>query len=59
MHGTEDEIIPVASAHTLFARAGEPKELFVVPGAAHAEAYTVAPEAYRARVLAFLERYLG
>ena len=30
----------------------------VVEGAAHAEAYWVDPEAYRARVLAFLERYL-
>ena len=43
----------------LLEAAGEPKELFVVDGAGHAEAYMSAPEAYRARVLDFLERYLG
>jgi fermentation-respiration switch protein FrsA (DUF1100 family) len=31
----------------------------VVDGAGHAEAHAVAPEAYRSRVLDFLERHLG
>ncbi len=54
-----DELISWHQSQKLLAAAGEPKELYVVPGAGHAEAYTTAPEAYRSRVLGFLERYLG
>ena len=43
----------------LYEAAREPKELYVVEGAAHAEAYATDPEEYRRRVLAFLERHLG
>ena len=49
------EPAPVAA---LFRAAGEPKELFVVAGAAHAEAHLTAPEAYERRVLDFLARHL-
>jgi hypothetical protein len=38
----------------LFAAAGEPKELWVVPGADHAGAIRAEPDGYRARTLAFL-----
>jgi alpha-beta hydrolase superfamily lysophospholipase len=54
-----DQLISWRQSEKLFAAAGEPKELFLVPDAGHAEAYAVAPEAYRSRVLAFLEQYLG
>ena len=54
-----DELISWRQGEKLHAAAGEPKELFVVPDAGHAEAYAVAPEAYRSRILDFLERYLG
>jgi alpha-beta hydrolase superfamily lysophospholipase len=54
-----DELISWHQSQKLLAAAGEPKELYIVPGAGHAEAYTTAPEAYRSRVLGFLERYLG
>lgn len=54
-----DELISWHQSQKLLAAAGEPKELYVVPGAGHAEAFTTAPEAYRSRVLGFLERYLG
>ncbi len=55
----EDRLINWTQGLRLFEAAGEPKELMVVEGAGHAEAYAVAPEAYRSRVLAFLEKYLG
>jgi len=42
----------------MFQVAGEPKELFVVKGAAHGEAHMTAPEAYERRVLDFLARHL-
>ena len=55
----EDRLISWRQSLRLYEAAGEPKELMVVEGAAHAEAYAVAPEAYRRRVLGFLERHLG
>lgn len=43
----------------LFAAAPEGSELWLVPGARHVEAFALAPDAYEARVLAFLARHLG
>lgn len=54
-----DRLISPQQSQRLYEAAGEPKELFIVPGAGHAEAYSINPEAYRSRVLDFLERYLG
>jgi len=54
-----DELISWHQSERLLAAAGEPKELYVVPGAGHAEAYAMAPEAYRSRVLGFLEKHIG
>jgi uncharacterized protein len=55
----EDRLIHRNQSERLFERAGEPKELYRVPGAGHAEAYAIDPERYRERVLDFLERHLG
>lgn len=55
----EDRLIDRGQSDRLYERAGEPKELYRVDGAAHAEAYAIDPEAYRSRVLGFLERHLG
>jgi alpha-beta hydrolase superfamily lysophospholipase len=55
----EDQLINWRQGVRLFEAAGEPKELVVVDGAGHAEAFAVDPAAYRERVLAFLERHLG
>ena len=54
----EDRLVSPQQSLRMFRAAGEPKELFVVPGAAHAEAHLVAPEAYERRVLDFLARHL-
>ena len=54
----EDRLVSPHQSLRMFQAAGEPKELFVVPGAAHAEAHLTAPEAYERRVLAFLARHL-
>jgi alpha-beta hydrolase superfamily lysophospholipase len=55
----EDRLISWRQSLRLFEAAREPKELMVVEGAGHAEAYAVDPKAYRERVLGFLERHLG
>ncbi|MDQ4035226.1 MAG: alpha/beta fold hydrolase [Chloroflexota bacterium] len=55
----EDQLISWRQSLRLYEAAGEPKELIVVEGAGHAEAYAVDPKAYRECVLSFLERHLG
>ncbi len=55
----EDRLISWRQSERLFLEAGEPKELHVVEGAGHAEAYAMDPAGYQERVLAFLERHLG
>ena len=54
----EDRLVSPHQSQRMFRAAGEPKELFVVPGAAHAEAHLTAPEAYERRVLDFLAGHL-
>lgn len=54
-----DRLIRLREGLALYEAAGEPKEIYVVGGAAHGEAYITDPDTYQARVLGFLERYLA
>ncbi len=45
-------------ARALYAAAGQPKELWIVPGAGHGMAYHIAREEYEERLLAFFDRHL-
>ena len=54
----EDRLVSPEQSERMYRAAGEPKELFVVDGAAHAGAHSAAPEAYERHVLDFLARYL-
>ncbi|MBA3688626.1 MAG: alpha/beta fold hydrolase [Chloroflexi bacterium] len=54
----EDRLVSPQQSQRMFRAAGEPKELFVVEGAAHGEAHLTNPEAYERRVLDFLARHL-
>jgi fermentation-respiration switch protein FrsA (DUF1100 family) len=53
-----DRTVSPAQSQRMFEAAGEPKELYIVEGAAHADAHAAAPEAYERRVLDFLARHL-
>ena len=55
----EDQLVSWRQSVRLHEAAGEPKELYVVPGAAHGEARMVGGDAYTRRVLEFLERHLA
>ena len=57
--GSEDLHTTLAESQELFARAGEPKELWVVNGAKHQDLHAFSAAEYERRVLAFFERYLG
>ncbi len=56
--GTQDDDTPVAIMERMFAAAGEPKELWIVPGAGHGTYLATAPSEYEARVITFLDREL-
>jgi pimeloyl-ACP methyl ester carboxylesterase len=59
IHGVDDDVIPVRSAHALYRRAGEPKELWLMDGLKHCQALEVAYEPFKERVVGFFERHLG
>lgn len=54
----EDQLVSWTESRALYEKAAEPKELFVVPGAAHSDAHAVAGPEYERRVLDFLARQL-
>lgn len=57
--GSEDRHTWPTETRALYAAAPEPKALWVIDGAAHQDFLAFAPEAYRKRVLAFLDRHLA
>jgi len=61
IHSADDDnaTTPVAGARALFAAAGAPKDLWIVPRGGHVGAINSEPDEYRTRVLAFLARALG
>jgi pimeloyl-ACP methyl ester carboxylesterase len=56
IHAERDQRMPLADTNALFAAAGEPKELWVVPGADHGEPWMVAKEEYDRRMVEFFRR---
>ncbi|MFZ0594303.1 MAG: alpha/beta hydrolase [Bryobacteraceae bacterium] len=58
IHGLADYVVPVANSERNFKAAREPKELWLVPGARHGEAHTVAKAEYEKKVVDFFENAL-
>lgn len=56
--GTKDRYTTVAETERLFATATAPKELWLVEGAAHVDLHAFSPQAYEAKISAFLAKYL-
>ena len=59
IQGGADPYVPASEAKRLFAAAGDPKELWLVPEAGHRAVDQIQPEAYHARVVGFFEKELG
>lgn len=57
--GTADTTVPPLQGFELYAAAPGPKQLLVVQGAGHTQAYYRDPALYKSTVLAFLEKSLG
>jgi fermentation-respiration switch protein FrsA (DUF1100 family) len=58
IHGERDRYVSTEDVRRLYDRAGEPKELWIIPDAEHRRADELYPEEYRQRVLEFFDRYL-
>lgn len=59
IHGTRDRLVDVEDARRLYCRAGEPKALWLVEGARHAQAARLRPEDYVRRLAAFFDEAFG
>ena len=59
IHGGADNYIKPDMARTLFELAGSPKELWLVDKAKHNQAFQLANEEYKKRVLAFFDQHLA
>ena len=57
MSGSEDTLAPPWMAKRLYDRANEPKALYSLQGAGHADAMTKTPQAFLARLKLFLESF--
>ncbi|HYP42218.1 MAG TPA: alpha/beta fold hydrolase [Chloroflexia bacterium] len=58
IHGEDDPLTDVASAHRIYAAVPGPKELWVVPDCEHAYGPVVAEQEYKQRINAFFARWL-
>lgn len=58
IHGDADTFVPTWMVYPLYETKPEPKELWIAPGTAHAQAYRDHTEEYTARVKAFVEKYM-
>lgn len=56
IHGDSDTYIQPSHAAAVYAAANDPKKLWLVPGADHAEADEVDPDAYRENVTCWIEQ---
>ena len=58
IHGAKDKFVPTKMAHANYKASAGKKELWIVPGAAHAQSILKAPQQYQKRVTDFLARYM-
>ena len=58
IHGEDDALVPIHHAELLYEAAGEPKELWRLPGVGHVGAYFADRPAYVARVVSFFRSAL-
>ena len=59
IHGGDDTYIKPEMARSLFKRIRQPKELWVVQGAKHNQAFQVAGAEYATRMTRFFDAHLG
>lgn len=58
IHGDADTYVPTWMVYKLYEAKPQPKELWIVPGAKHAESYKDYPQEYTERVKNFVGKYI-
>ena len=58
IHGRYDNLVPAAQAKLLYKNAGDPKEIWIVPGAKHNKCAEVGGFEYKQRLGDFFRKYL-
>ncbi len=58
IHGRYDSLVPAVQAKQLYRCAGEPKELWLVPGAKHGKCAEIGGFEYKQRLTDFYKKYL-
>lgn len=58
IHGDKDTYVPTWMVYPLYEAKSVPKELWIVPGAAHAVSYKENKQEYTERVKAFVDKYI-
>lgn len=58
IHGAKDKFVPTAMVYRNYKASAGVKQLWVVPGAGHAQSMTKHPDAYSRKVLNFLDKNL-
>ncbi|MFT9599405.1 alpha/beta hydrolase [Mesobacillus sp.] len=59
IHGDKDALVPTEMGKRIFEKAKSDKELWIVPGAGHTEAYTIAEQEYQEKLKAFWTKAIG
>lgn len=59
IHGAEDKFVPTKMATEIYEAANCPKDLLIVPDAAHAASHCMHPDMYETKLFGFLNKYLG
>ena len=58
IHGRYDNLVPAAQAKLLYKKAGEPKQIWLVPGAKHNKCAEVGGFEYKQKLADFYKKYL-
>lgn len=58
INGAQDPRMPASLVSGLYNKAGEPKELWLVPDAGHMQSYAIAGKEYKKRLINFFNSYL-
>ena len=59
INGDADDITPLPGMQALYLAAADPKQYWVVPGAGHAQSFSVDPQDYMQRVDAFFDTFFA
>jgi uncharacterized protein len=59
IHGDKDALVPTEMGKRIFETARSDKELWIVPGAGHTEAYTIAEQEYQEKLKEFWTKATG